>query len=155
MNTPPGTCQPDLFKTRNTPDNSSPRIIIELSGLGPIPSFKNQKRMRAWIDKALKRREWINGEWWIAEKSIKVRAMLFTNPDHQAWMDQAIPLIESQLHSALAIIVGGIQTGALARSRIATLLPLDDCWTSFAELIVRSELCEKGQEGASIMIQPL
>lgn len=152
MNTPQSQPQPDLF---GTPKQKASPITLELSGLGPIPSFKNRKQMRTWVDKAMKRREWKGGEWWIAEKSLKIRSMLFLEHDLQVWMDRATLLLESQLRSALATSVAEIQTGALARSRIATLLPLDDCWTSFAELNIRSELCEKGQEGASIRIEPL
>lgn len=147
-------CQPDLFKTQK-PENSSLPITIELSGLGPIPGFKNAKVMRTWMDKATKRKMFLNGEYWIAERSIKIRSILYLQPAMQAWMDRATNLIESQLRSALATSGAAIQTAALARSLIATLLPLDDCWTSFAEVTVKSQLCPKGQEGATITIEAL
>lgn len=129
-----------------------PPITLRLS-LGPIPSFKNRKLIRTWLDKAAKREEFRNGEWWVAKKSMKLRSMLYLEPDLQAWMDRATSLLESQLRSALATSEGTIRTAASARSLIATLLPLDDCWTNFQEVTIKSELCEKGQEGATITIE--
>ena len=131
------------------------RLEFEVKGLGPIPSFKNKKRILAYLDKSKKRKEFRNGEYWIAEKSLKIKSLLITLPEHQEWMEQAISLLESQLHCALATSGAVIPTGVSLRSLIATLVPLDDCWTSFREVTIRSELCEAGNEGATIVIEPL
>ena len=148
----PANSQPELFKTPKAA-NGSLKVTIELSGLGPIPSFKNAKLMRAWVDKHLKVEVFHSGHWWVRRDSLKVRSMLYTDPEMQKWMDRATSLIESQLLSALATTGVGIQTAACQRSLIATLLPLDDCWTSFRELKVSSALCAPGNEGATIEIE--
>jgi hypothetical protein len=144
--------QPDMFSKEAKPLLP---VTIELKGLGPIPSFKNRKRILAWLDKALKREEFRCGEYWIAKKSIKILTALITQPDHQQWMDTAISHIESQLRSALVTTGGVTLTGASVRSQIASLVPLDDCWTSFREVVIKSELCEPGEEGATITITRL
>jgi hypothetical protein len=105
------------------------------------------------LEKQGRREEFRNGEYWIAKKSLKIRSMLYLEPELQAWMDQATSLFESQLRSALATSEDTIRTAACPHSLIATLLPLDDCWTNFQEVTVKSELCEKGQEGATIKIE--
>lgn len=144
--------QPDLLETRK-PENSLPLVTIELSGLGPIPSFKNRKLIRSWIDKERKKEEFRDGYWWIRKDTIKVKSMLYLEPELQEWMEKATSLIESQLRSATATIREKILMAACPRSLIATLLPLDDCWTSFREVTVRNELVEAGQEGATIQIE--
>lgn len=146
--------QPDLLETPK-PENSLPQVTIELSGLGPIPSFKNRKLIRSWIDKERKIEEFRDGYYWLRKDTIKVKSMLYLEPELQAWMERATSLIESQLRSATATITGRIQTAACPRSLIATLLPLDDCWTSFREVVIKNELVEPGQEGASILIERL
>lgn len=130
--------QPDLFVSHAL-TASSPPIVLELRGLGPIPSFKNRKLIRAWIDKTTR----------------KIRSLLYLEPELQQWMTQATSLLESQLSSALQTSGVETRTGALAPSQIATLLPLDDCWTSFRRVVIESELCEPGQEGATIIIERL
>ena len=132
-----------------------PPIRIELSGLGPIPSFKNRKLIRAWIDKAGKILQFFGGRWWIRKDSIKIRSMLYLEPEIQKWMDTATHRIESQLFSALATSEGGTRTGVLPHSVIVSSLPLDDCWTAFRQVVVISELCEPGLEGATIVIERL
>lgn len=146
--------QPDLFGSpKSGPTTMS--VTLNLRGLGPIPSFKNRKLIRTWMDKASRKEEYRDGHWWIRRDTIKLRSMLYLEPALQTWMDRATSLIESQLRSALATSAGMIQTAACQRSLIATLLPLDDCWTNFKEVHVLSQLCEKGEEGATITIEKL
>lgn len=144
--------QAELFGSTGSP---TPAIILELRGLGPIPSFKTNKRAFAWIDSKSATVMTHNGEIWYRKRGLKVMARPITLPEHMEWMKKAISLIESQLRSVFRTIGVEIQTAACPRSRIATLLPLDDCWTSFRELVVKSELCAPGEEGATITIQRL
>lgn len=149
------SCEQGELLPTPKPDNYLPKVTIELRGLGPILSFKNQKRILAWLDKSLKRMEYRAGEFWIAKKSIKILTALITKPDHQVWMERVISRIESQLRSALAITGGETQTDASQRSLIASSVPLDDCWTAFREVVIKSELCDPGSEGATIVIERL
>jgi len=146
---------PDLFPTEKAV--SIPRITLQLSGLGPVPSFKNAKRSFAWIDTKFRPPETMmhRGALWLKKSSVKLMARPMTEPEVKAWMDRATDLFERQLRSALATSGAGMQTAACPRSLIATLLPLDDCWTSFPEQRVKCELCAPGQEGAEIVIEPL
>jgi hypothetical protein len=146
--------QKDLFTTP-TPTSGSPQVIIELRGQGPIPSFKNKKRVLAWLDKAGMKVEFRNGHYWVRKDTIKIKTGLITLPEHQTWMDNAISRIESKLRSFFRTIGVTIQTAASARSLIASCVPCDDCWTSFREVVVKSELCERGHEGATIRITKL
>lgn len=148
----PSQPQPDLF---GTPKQKPSPIILELKGLGPVPSFKTGKRAFAWIDSKSSVAITHNGEIYLRKRGLKAMARPITLPEHMEWKEKATSLIESQLRSALATIGAGIQTAASARSLIATLLPLDDCWTNFRALRIESELCAPGQEGASIMIERL
>ena len=144
--------QKDLFGSAPV---TYPSITLSLKGLGPVPSFKNQKLIRTWLEKVGKVVQFMAGSWWVRKDTIKIRSMLYANPVHQKWMETAISHFESQLRCALATIGGETQTGASLRSQIVTLLPLDDCWTAFRELEIKSELCNPGEEGATITIQRL
>ena len=146
------TEQKDLFTTKSPIHGSHP-VIIELRGLGPIPSFKNRKLIRTWLEKVGKVMEFMAGKWWVRKDTIKIRSMLYLEPDLQKWMETATLRIESQLRSALATSGVEIRTAASPQLLIATLLPLDDCWTAFREVSVKSELCAPGQEGATITIE--
>jgi hypothetical protein len=132
-----------------------PPIILELKGIGPIPSFKTGKRAFAWIDSKSATVMAYKGEIWYRKRGLKAMARPITLPEHMEWMKKAISLIESQLRSVFQTIGVEIRMAACPRSRIATLLPCDDCWTSFRELVVKSELCAPGQEGATITIERL
>lgn len=102
-----------------------------------IPSFKTGKTAFAWRDKA----------------TGKIMARPLTLPEHRKWMELAILSIASQLRSALAITDAKMQTVASPRSWIASRVPLDDAWTWCPETIVRCELCERGEEGATITVE--
>lgn len=144
--------QKDLF---GSGARTYPSVTLSLKGLGPVPSFKNCKIIRTWLEKVGKVVEFISGHWWVRKDTLKIRSMLYLEPKHQQWMSLATQRFESQLRSALATIEGETQTGASLPLQIATLLPCDDCWTAFRELEIKSELCEPGQEGATITIQRL
>ena len=127
-------------------------IVIQITGRGPIPSFKNRKRTFAWIDKASRITEFFRSFWWIRKDSIKIMARPITEEREREWMESAILSIESQLRCALAITADTTRTAAALRSLIASRAPLDDSWTWCPEVTIKSELCEVGQEGATIEI---
>jgi len=120
------------------PSPPSPKIVLEIKGLGKVPSFKNAKRAFAWMDK----------------KTGKIMARPITLPEHREWMQKAARLFESQLRSAFQIATGATPMDASLRSLIASLPP-DDCWTAIPEHFVKCELCESGNEGATIVIERL
>lgn len=151
MNHSPTNC--GAVDTSALTGSGTHRITLSVSQLGHVPSFKNAKQMRSWMDKASRREEFRNGEWWVAKRSIKLRSTLITDPAIQKWMEEVTCRFVSQLRCALAIIAGVTQTAASQRLLIASLLPRDDCWTSYREVVVKSSLCEKGQEGATITIE--
>lgn len=144
--------QKELFSSTVSP---MPRITLELSGLGPVPSFKTGKKAIGWLDPKSVVTMVHGGEIWIKKRGLRIMVRPMTLPEHQEWMEKAISLIESRLRSAFQTIGVVIPMAASARSLIASLVPLDDCWTSYREVVIKSELCAPGQEGATITIERL
>lgn len=116
-------------------NESTPPLRLEVKG--PIPNFKNSKR---WITKLP------NG------KPLK-RPLLITDPNVQKIMRDIERAFELQLLSASQTAGGGTLTAHGKRLLIASSVPADDCWTQMPEVIIRAELCEPGQEGATIVIK--
>ena len=104
-------------------------IKLEIKGLGHVPSFKNNKML--------------------------TRGRLITNPKRQKWMDQCIQLIESQLNFRIPINEDGTLMGQQVLSWIACNVPLDDSRQWIPELHISSRSCDKGEEGATILIERL
>lgn len=148
--------QEDLFPSTKKPESRF-KVTLQVKGMGAIRSFKNAKRSFAWIDTKFRPPESMvhNGAVWLKKSTIRLMARPMTEKEVKAWMEKVTDLFESQLRSALATSGFTIQTAACPRSLIATLLPLNDCWTSFREVTVKSELCAPGDEGAEIVIEPL
>lgn len=113
----------------------TPTLTIEIHGIGKVPSFKTGKRAFGWIDKVTK----------------KIMARPITLPEHRIWMQKAMLLIASKLRSDFQIAEGLTPTDASLRS-LMSLLPSDDCWLVIPEHSVNCELCEPGNEGATIRI---
>lgn len=168
MTSKESTGQKDLFSVPMAKNSFGPPIVLELKGivipfqkdhtthyLRGIPTFKNSKRVMAWLDKAKKLVTFMNGFYWVRQDTIRIQNTLMTLPQHQKWMDQAILSIESRLRSVLQITDKKIQTVASARSWIASKVPLDDSWTWCPEIVLKSEKCEEGEEGATIVITRL
>lgn len=130
--------QTELLPTPK-PVNSLEKVTIVLSGLGPIPSFKNNKMM---ITKGP------------SGKPLE-RPLLITKPEFQQAMKKITDAIVSQCLSAFQIADVRICQESSIRSSIAWSLPADDCWEKIPEIIIRGELCEVGQEGATILIERL
>jgi len=123
--------QPDLL---SNPTGVGRKIVLEVKGI--TPSFKTQKTAYGWIDKA----------------SGKVHARPATLPEHREWMKATVLSFACQLRSAFQISASATRMDATLRSLIASL-PRDDRWTIIPETIIKSELCEPGQEGATILIE--
>lgn len=135
-----------------------PKTPLTLEIHGPIPSFKNNKLMIPPSLKALGRALlWGNLKEALKEFNTlkKKRTLLITKPEYQEAMEKMISDIESQLRSASLTAVGPTCPESLIRSWIALSMPADDCWTKIPEIIIRAELVEEGQEGATITIQRL
>jgi hypothetical protein len=114
------------------------KLTLELRGL-VIPSFKNNKILIAKSPQG---------------KPLD-RPLLITKPEFQKIMARMVASIESQLRCAFRTEDGATLTGVSLRSAIALSMPEDDCWTQVPEISIRGELCEPGQEGATITIERL
>lgn len=125
-----------LFEpTKIEPEIKSP-ITLEIKGV--VPSFKTQKTAYGWRDKA----------------TGKIFARPATLPEHKKWMSRCAQNFASALRSVFQITEFTIPTGATLQSLIASL-PQDDCWSAIPETELKSELCEPGKEGATIVIERL
>ena len=98
---------------------------ITLTITGPIPAKKNGKLL--------------------------ARGRLITDPAKQARLEEITQDLHSQLQSWLATSGDGMPTTCCPRCKIASLLPLDDCWTVVPSVRVDVSM-ENGNEGAEITI---
>jgi hypothetical protein len=133
MNSP----QKDLFLTP-LPASCSRPVTIELRGI-VVPSFKNNKILIAKSPSG---------------KPLE-RPLLITKPENQKTMDKITDSIALQLLSAFRTDDGVTLTGRSLRCAIASCVPEDDCWTKVPEITIKGELCEPGNEGATIIIERL
>jgi len=78
---------------------------------------------------------------------------LITDPRVKAHMEAIIRNFESELLSFIPTSVESTWTDQLTHSLIASVAPSDDSWTVIPELILLGKLCEKGNEGAEIIIE--
>lgn len=104
-------------------------ILLVVSGMGHVPSFKNNKLL--------------------------TRGRLITNPRNQAWMEAVADAFASQLLCWFQTTGIEILTEQQALSSIATLVPLDDSLAWIGELSVNWRHVPKGMEGAEIVIGAL
>lgn len=114
----------------------TPPIRLEVKGI--VPSFKTQKTAYGWKDKA----------------TGKIFARPATLPEHKEWMQKTVQSFVSQLCSAFQITESGTPMDATRRSLIASL-PRDDSWTVVPETVLKSELCNPGEEGVTLIIERL
>lgn len=112
-------------------------LTLHVQSLGVIPNFKNHKR---WVTQLP------NG------KPLK-RPFLMTVPRIQELMQNMTASFESQLLSVIQTTGVVTLTEPMKRLLIASLLPGDDCWTKIPEATIKAELCEPGDEGATIIIE--
>jgi hypothetical protein len=112
---------------------------LALEVRGTIPSFKNSKMLITKDPRGRPLR----------------RALLITKPEFQKRMSEIVDSFVSQLLSAFQTAEGQTLTGSSLRCAIALSVPADDCWTMVPEISIQGELCQPGQEGASITIERL
>lgn len=101
--------------------------------MGHVPSFKNNKR-------AILR----NG---------KMRTL--TEPETKKWMQMATDAFVSQLLLLTQTTDDVIQMEPFPHSLIVSSLPLDDSRQWIPEIRVQCVDAEKGNEGATIIIEPI
>ena len=117
-------------------DKQPPPIKLEIRGL-TIPSFKNNKLIITKTPQG---------------KPLN-RALIITKPEFQKVMRTMEADFERQLLSDFRATEGQTSAGSSIRSWIASSIPADDCWANIPEIIIKGELCEPGNEGASILIE--
>lgn len=110
-------------------------IKLKVQGIGPVPSFKNNKR--AILDR----------------NTGKMRTL--TKPETKRWMNQCIAQFESQLLGACPIIEGETH-GEWVKRLLTVLLPLqDDSWKHMLPGDQNVRMVKKGREGAEVTIEQL
>jgi len=105
------------------------KIVLAVKNQGHVPSFKNCKRV--------------------------VRNRLITRPDVKKWMERCIQSFESQLFCESQTTELVTLTGPQAPYSIASCIPLDDSRQWIPELHVLCQEVNKGEEGATIIIEQL
>lgn len=110
----------------NNSENIKP-VVLHVRGMGPVPAKKNSKML--------------------------TRGRLITKPEYQEWISRCVQSFESQLTCSTLTNAVETETEPQRRSRIASSLPADDCWTEMEWGHIRGSLCHKGQEGAVITIE--
>lgn len=125
----------DLFG--NQTEACPSRVVLQVSGI--VPSFKNNKILIA---------KGRNGR-------PLPRPLMITKPEFQKRMQEITESFVLQLLSAFQTSDGATLTGCSLRSAIASSTPADDCWTMLPEIHLSAELCEPGQEGATIILERL
>lgn len=78
---------------------------------------------------------------------------LITDPRVKAHMEAIIRNFESELLSFIPTGAGSTWTDQQTHSLIASVAPSDDSWTVIQELLLSGKMCEKGCEGAEIIIE--
>lgn len=107
----------------------SPPIKLVVKGLGDVPSFKNSKML--------------------------TRGRLITDPKKQQWMERCTKAFESQLRTWFQAAGIEISTEPTALSRIASLVPLDDCLHWIRPGSQDWHVVSKGEEGAVVTVEPI
>ncbi len=110
-----------------------PNVKLQVSGLGHVPSFKNNKM--------------------IVKGRGGRKAMLITDPKKQQWMGRCITAIESRLRSLFQTTSTATETACSLQSKIASSLPLDDSLKWIGSHSVDWRKVPKGQEGFEMTIE--
>lgn len=103
--------------------------VLEIRGLGNVPSFKNNKML--------------------------ARGKLITDPKKQLWMDRATRSLELQFLSAIRETKDATWTALSPQFWTALSEQFDDSVQWIPEISARAIKCEKGQEGAEIILTKL
>jgi hypothetical protein len=83
------------------------------------------------------------------------RAMVVMKPEIRAWIEKAEAHLESQLLSMCRTTEGETQSALSKLSVILSQLPADDSVNDFPQGTWKVQLCEPGNEGASVTIERL
>jgi hypothetical protein len=105
------------------------KIVLSVKQQGPVPSFKNNKRV--------------------------VGKKVFTDKKTKRWMEDCIQNLGSQLFCITQIGSGETPTAPIPHSSIASSLPLDDSWEWIPEQHLYAQLVKPGEEGATIIIEKI
>ena len=119
-------------------NHSSNPIVIRVEGVGPIPSFKNTKRVAGLSHHG--------GQTWIGNPT------LITRPDVKDRKDSITNVIASQLRS-MCPTVAGATIQECWKQFVTRSLPRDDCWEDLEIGSVTTQLVTKGLEGCEIIIE--
>jgi hypothetical protein len=117
------------------------KISLSVTGLGPVPSFKNSKMICG-----LKR---INHNLW------KGQPFLITNPKKKDFMEKAINQLEFQLRGLFPINEGETHGEWQKRLQTASWQLSDDSLHHMLPGPQNVRFVNKGQEGAEITIEPI
>lgn len=146
--------QTDMFSQK--PVLRPRAITLEIQG--KIPSYKNNKMLLKPSAKALLQALSSGNIPAITAQLkafLKKPILMITKPEYQRRMETMIASIESQLLSASQTACAQTCQENLIPSWIALCVPVDDCWTKLPEIHIRAELCEPGNEGATVVIERL
>lgn len=110
------------------------KLELFIYGLGHIPGKKNSKMI-------------------IPAKG-KRRPMLITDPKIQKTCRKIEVDFVSQLSSVFQTGDAAISPTARKQSLMRSL-PRDDCWTEIPIVILSAVQCKKGEEGCSVIIEPI
>ena len=113
-------------KNSPCPNPQWPEIRLVVRGLGAVISFKNTKML--------------------------TKGKLITDPKKQEWMRRCVQSFVSQFISLCQTDDSGIYPECLKQYAIASL-PLDDNWQELEIGRASCALTEKGNEGATIIIE--
>lgn len=83
------------------------------------------------------------------------KPMLITKPEYQKALEKITESLRCQSLSAYQIESGATSMASSLRSWILSRLPADDSWTHVCHLTIRAELCQPGEEGATVTIRRL
>lgn len=106
--------------------NMNNAIVLTVRGIGSVPAYKNSKLL--------------------------THGRIITKPEYKKWMERCVRSFEYQLTCSILTGDGVTEMVPQLRSRIASSLPEDDCWTVMEWGHIRGHLVAKGHEGANVTI---
>jgi len=115
----------------DNPMEAGASLTLEIRGIGPVPSFKNTKKI-------IRKRDGKPG--------------IITDPKKKRWMNDAVDQLESQLRGAFPMLAGETHGEWQKRLRTAWWQLLDDSLTHQLPGNQDVERVEKGNEGCEITI---
>jgi hypothetical protein len=110
---------------------SGDKIVLQVKGLGHVPSFKNTKMM--------------------------TRGRLITDPAKQKWMDRCIQSFVSQLCSLSQTEGSVMRTERCQQYAMSLLAQFDDSldWICEIKIVAHPRIVAKGTEGAIVILEEI